>query len=75
TALSKEAIVHERDIELALEHKRFWDFARWYRDGWMTLSEIQAFKPTYQPRHVCYPIPLREINKHYGVLKQNPKWE
>ncbi|MEN8228922.1 MAG: RagB/SusD family nutrient uptake outer membrane protein, partial [Bacteroidota bacterium] len=32
TALSKEAIVHERDIELALEHKRFWDFARWYRD-------------------------------------------
>ena len=75
TELSKDAIVHERDIELAVEHSRFWDFARWYKDGWFTLAEVQDFKPTYQPRHVCYPIPLGEINKHYGILKQNPKWE
>lgn len=72
--LSKEAIIHERDIELSAEHKRFWDFSRWYNDGWMTLEDIQQFKPTFQPRHVCWPIPLEEINRHYGVLKQNSKW-
>lgn len=74
TMLSKEAIIHERDIELCAEHKRFWDFSRWYNDGWMTIDEVQQFKPTFQERHVCWPIPLGEINRHYGVLKQNPKW-
>ncbi|MEE9440195.1 MAG: RagB/SusD family nutrient uptake outer membrane protein [Saprospiraceae bacterium] len=74
TVLSKEAIIHERDIELCGEHKRFWDLGRWYTDGWLTLSEVQQFKPTFQPRHVSFPIPLSEINRHYGVLKQNPNW-
>lgn len=72
--LSREAIIHERDIEMAGEHSRFWDLARWYKDGWMALDEVQQYKPTFQPRHVCWPIPLAEINRHYGELKQNPKW-
>lgn len=72
--LSKEAIMHERDIELVAEHSRFWDLARWYRDGWLTIDEVRQFKPTFEEKHVCFPIPLRELNKHYGVLKQNPKW-
>lgn len=72
--LSKEAIIHERDIELVAEHSRFWDLARWYKDGWMTIEEVRQFKPTFEEKHVCFPIPLSEINKHYGVLKQNPKW-
>ena len=74
TVLSRDAIIHERDIELAGEHKRFWDLARWYNDGWLSLEEVQEFKPTFQDRHVAFPIPLGEINRHYGVLKQNPKW-
>lgn len=74
TSLSREAIIHERDIELACEHLRFWDIARWYKDGWMTPEQVQVFMPNYQPRHVCWPIPQGEINRHYGVLKQNPKW-
>lgn len=73
--LSKAAIMHERDVELAAEHSRFWDLVRWYKDGWITISEVQDIKPTFQPRHVCYPIPLGEINRNYGVLRQNPKWE
>lgn len=75
TLLSKDAIIHERDIELVGEHSRFWDLARWYKDGWLSLADVQQFKPTFQPRHVCFPMPLEEINRHNGVLKQNPKWE
>ena len=74
TVLSKNGIIHERDVEFAAEHKRFWDLVRWYKDGWLSLSEVQKFKPTFQPRDVCFPIPLDEINKNNGVLKQNPKW-
>jgi hypothetical protein len=75
SVLSKEAIIHERDVEFAGEHRRFWDLVRWYKDGWLSLSEVQKYKPTFQPRHVCFPIPLDEINKNNGKLKQNPKWE
>lgn len=75
TALSRDAIIHERDIEMACEHNRFWDLGRWYKDGWIDLDYIHKTLPTYEPKNVCFPIPLSEINKHYGVLKQNPKWE
>jgi len=75
TILSKQAIIHERDIELAGEHSRFWDLARWHNDGWLSLADVQQYKPTFQPRHVCFPLPILEINKHDSVLKQNPKWE
>jgi hypothetical protein len=73
-SISKDDIIHERDIEMAGEHSRYWDLVRWYKDGWMTLEEVQMLKPTFQNKHVCWPIPLSELNKNYGVLKQNPKW-
>lgn len=72
--LSKTAIIHERDIEFAAEHIRYWDLVRWYQSGWLTLTEIQLYKPYFQEKNVCLPIPLGEINKMKGVLKQNPKW-
>jgi hypothetical protein len=72
--LSKKAIIHERDIELAGEQIRFWDLTRWYKDGWMTLEEVQQYKSNFQPRHVCFPLPLGEINRHYEEMQQNPKW-
>ena len=75
SALSKEAIIHERDIEMACEHSRFWDLGRWLNDGWIDLPYIRQTLPNYEERHVCFPIPLDDIQRHYGVLKQNPKWE
>jgi hypothetical protein len=72
--LSKDAIIHERDIEFAAEHLRYWDLVRWYQSGWLTLTDIRVFKPYFQEKNVCYPIPLGEINNMKGVLKQNPKW-
>ncbi|MFA9389620.1 MAG: RagB/SusD family nutrient uptake outer membrane protein [Prolixibacteraceae bacterium] len=75
SALNKEAIIHERDIELACENSRFWDLGRWLNDGWIDLAYINQTLPNYEAKHVCLPIPLQEIQRHYGVLKQNPKWE
>jgi tetratricopeptide (TPR) repeat protein len=74
TTLDKNAIIHERDIELAGELLRFWDLSRWYKDGWLDLSEVQAFLPNFQPRHTAFPIPQSEIDRHYGTLLQNPSW-
>jgi hypothetical protein len=74
TTLSKEAIIHERDIEFAAEHIRYWDLVRWYQNGWLSLTDIRVYKPYFQEKNVCLPIPLREINNMKGVLKQNPKW-
>ncbi len=74
TTLSKEAFIHERDIEFAAEHHRYWDLVRWYQNGWLSLTDIRLYKPYFQEKNVCYPIPLEEINKMKGVLKQNPKW-
>jgi hypothetical protein len=74
STLSKEAFIHERDIEFAAEHSRYWDLVRWYQSGWLSLTDIRVFKPYFQEKNVCYPIPLGEINNMKGVLKQNPKW-
>jgi len=73
-ALTKQAFIHERDIEFACEHSRYWDLVRWYQSGWLTIDEVRQYKPYFQPRNVCLPIPLDEINNMKGVLKQNPKW-
>lgn len=72
--LTRDAIIHERDIELACEQVRFWDFGRWVKTDWVSLDEVRVFYPNYQPRHVCWPIPQTEINRQYGELLQNPKW-
>jgi len=74
TAVTRDAIIHERDIELAGEHHRYWDLVRWYKSGWLTIDEVRVYKPYFQERHVCFPIPLAEINNMKGALKQNEKW-
>ena len=74
TSVTEDAIIHERDIELCAEHHRYWDLVRWYKSGWMTIDDLRKFKPYFQERHVCLPIPLTEINNMKGELKQNEKW-
>jgi hypothetical protein len=73
--LTKEDIIHERDIELLAEHCRFWDIVRWYQSGWMTLEEVREIKPFFEDKHQWLPIPFGEINLNKGALKQNPMWE
>lgn len=83
-ALTKEAIVHERDVELALEGWRWLDMIRWSFDPEWGIDINQLLSRQTGPdgagnyfvkgKHEYLPIPLAEINKHEGQLKQNPGW-
>ncbi|QEC52406.1 putative outer membrane starch-binding protein [Anseongella ginsenosidimutans] len=67
----REAIRHERRVELGMEDERFFDLVRW---GIVQQVMHAAGKTGYQPRHEYLPIPQPEIDKSGGVLKQNPNY-
>ena len=67
----RDAIKHERRVELALEYDRFYDLVRW-GDAQKVLHA--AGKTNYQDKHRYLPIPQVEIDKSNGVLKQNPDY-
>lgn len=82
-ALTKEAIVHERDIEFAFEHARWLDLIRWSFDpewgiNWDELEwgidENNSINPFEVGKNEYFPIPRREIELSEGALKQNPGW-
>ena len=67
----RDAIRHERRVELGLEPGRFYDLVRWG-----TASQVlhAAGKVNYQPKNALLPIPQDEIDKSKGVLVQNPDY-
>lgn len=69
-ALLRAAIWHERRIELAMEHDRFFDLVRW---GVAQATLNAAGKPNYNNnRDALLPIPQTQIDLSAGVLTQNP---
>ncbi len=64
----REAIINERNWELAMEGKRFYDLVRWDR----AISELSSLGYTNRARY--YPIPQRIIDLSGGIIKQNPEW-
>ena len=69
-ALLRDAIRHERRIELAMEHDRFFDIVRW---GIAQTVLHAAGKTNFnQNRDVLLPIPQTQIDLSAGVLTQNP---
>lgn len=75
-SLTREAIVHERDVELAFEAIRWFDLVRWSFDSdwninWDALLGANNFK---KGKHEFLPIPLNDIDINNGALKQNPGW-
>ncbi len=63
-------IQHERRIELAMEHERFFDIVRW---GIAADALHAAKKPNYTVgRDELLPIPQAQIDLSQGVLHQNP---
>jgi starch-binding outer membrane protein, SusD/RagB family len=84
SALTKEAIIHERDVELALEGWRWHDLIRWSFDTEWGIDLNAILSRQLGPdgdgsffikrKHEYLPIPVAEINKHEGQLKQNPGW-
>ncbi len=69
-ATLREAIRHERRIELAMEHDRFFDLVRWGIAGTTLTSSA---RPNFvEPRDLLLPIPQTQIDLSMNVLKQNP---
>lgn len=82
-ALSVEAIIHERDVELAYEYHRWFDLIRWSFDSeWATdwneiewgINAMNSVNPFVVGKHEFLPIPLKEIDLSDGNLEQNPGW-
>lgn len=62
-----EAIVHERQVELAFENHRFSDLRRW------GLAEQELGSLGYLPKHRFFPLPQLEDDMN-PALDQNPDW-
>lgn len=70
-ATLRDAIRHERRVELGMEYGRFFDLVRWGID----INVLPAAgKTNYQVKHRYMPIPQPEIDKSNGVLIQNPDY-
>lgn len=67
----REAIRHERRVELGMEFDRFYDLVRW---GIAKEVLHAAGKTGYQDKHALLPLPQTEVDKSNGVLKQNPNY-
>ncbi|MCD8093156.1 MAG: RagB/SusD family nutrient uptake outer membrane protein [Bacteroides sp.] len=66
----RNAIRHERRVELALEPDRFYDLVRWD----IAKEVLQAAGKNYQDKNALLPLPQTEIDKSNGVLVQNPDY-
>lgn len=66
----REAIRHERRVELGMEHDRFYDLVRWG----IAQEALHAVGKTNfnSSRDVLLPIPQTQIDLSKGVLTQNP---
>lgn len=82
-ALTIDAIIHERDIELAFEYHRWFDLVRWSFDSeWATdwneiewgIDAANSINPFVTGKHEFLPIPLKEIDLSNGLLEQNSGW-
>lgn len=67
----RDAIRHERRVELGMEFDRFYDLVRW---GIASDVLHAAGKTGYQDKHALLPLPQNEVDKSNGVLKQNPNY-
>jgi len=67
----RQAIRHERQVELGMENERFFDLVRWGID---VETFHAAGKTNYQTKHRFIPIPQAEIDRSGGVLEQNPDY-
>ena len=68
----RNAIRHERAVELGMEEQRFWDLVRWGIDVTVLPS---SGSPGYLPKNRLLPLPQGEVDKSGGVLIQNPDYQ
>lgn len=69
-ATLREAIRHERRVEMGMEHDRFFDLVRW---GIAAETLNASGKPNFiDSRDVLLPIPQTQIDLSKKLLEQNP---
>ena len=66
----REAIRHERRVELGLEFDRFYDLVRW---GIAKEVLHAAGKTNYQDKNALLPLPQTEIDKSKGSVSTEPR--
>ncbi len=72
-ALTQEALLVERRVELAFENQRFYDLLRFgVADQILSAHAADNGYTDYNARKLLLPIPSREINLSRGLLTQNP---
>lgn len=73
-SITREAIWHERRVELALEHDRYFDLVR--QEAVQPGRAVQAFaahgKTFVKGKHEVFPIPGTQIQLSGNRLEQNP---
>jgi starch-binding outer membrane protein, SusD/RagB family len=84
TELTNNIIIHERDVELALETHRWFDLIRWSFDPAWGIDMKNILSRQTSPagtddffipgKHEFLPIPIQEINLSQGQMVQNPGW-
>lgn len=75
TELTPDAIIHERNVELATEGHHYNDIIRWSFDPNFGIDLDKLFNHKFvSPRNLYFPIPQTEIDANEGKLKQNPGW-
>ncbi len=77
TSITKDEIIHERDVEFGFEILRFHDLVRWsmFEEPWVDIEDILRHQNFEKGKHEYLPIPQSEIDIMNGALKQNPGWE
>ncbi|MBN1598151.1 MAG: RagB/SusD family nutrient uptake outer membrane protein [Bacteroidales bacterium] len=75
----KQAIWHERRVELGLEHHRFYDIVRQGRAGEIMRNHTvflygEETLPFVDGKHELFPIPQTVIDASNNVITQNPNW-
>lgn len=76
SSLTPEAIIHERDVELAYEGHRYLDLIRWSFDSEWGIDWVEIFDGNVFTvgKNEFLPLPISEINVNRGMLEQNPGW-
>ncbi len=81
--LTREAIIHERDVELAFEGHRWFDLVRWsFSPEWginwdelnWGINSDNSANPFVVNKNEFLPLPQFEIDYNQGLLVQNPGW-
>ncbi|GAA3943058.1 RagB/SusD family nutrient uptake outer membrane protein [Chitinophaga oryziterrae] len=71
-SVDRHAIWHERRVELAMEHDRFFDLIRENElEPGLAAAAFAAHGKTFADKNKVFPIPKKQIDLSGGSLKQN----